>query len=65
MYYASGTIVYSYNLISKENNEIIKNIPNYGDYNKSLIRINGDYLFVTIGAATNSGVVGLDNQWIR
>ena len=30
----------------------------------SLIRINGDYLFVTIGAATNSGVVGLDNTWI-
>ncbi|MBU3189444.1 hypothetical protein K9O30_10065 [Clostridium bowmanii] len=64
LYYASGTKVYSYNLISKESIEIIKNIPNYGDYNKSSIRINGEYLFVTIGAATNSGVVGLDNQWI-
>ncbi|WP_298838283.1 hypothetical protein, partial [Clostridium sp.] len=64
LYYASGTRVYSYNLISKENKEIIKNIPNYGDYNKSLIRINGDYLFVTIGSATNSGVVGLDNKWL-
>ncbi|MGV8979815.1 hypothetical protein [Clostridium sp.] len=64
LYYASETKVYSYNLISKENIEIIKNIPNYGDYNKSNIRINGEYLFVTIGAATNSGVVGLDNQWI-
>jgi len=65
LYYAAGTKVYSYNLISKENSEIIKNIPNYGDYNKSLIRINGEYLFVTIGAATNSGVVGLDNKWIE
>ncbi|MGH4139821.1 hypothetical protein [Clostridium sp.] len=64
LYYASGTKVYSYSLISKENIEIIKNIPNYGDYNKSFIRVNGEYLFVTIGAATNSGVVGLDNQWI-
>ncbi|MCB2306516.1 hypothetical protein LGL08_11240 [Clostridium estertheticum] len=64
LYYASGKNVYSYNLISKESKEIIKNIPNYGDYNNSLVRINGDYLFVTIGSATNSGVVGLDNKWL-
>ncbi|MFT5871726.1 MAG: hypothetical protein ACI8WT_000646 [Clostridium sp.] len=64
LYYASGTLVYSYNLKSKENKEIIKNIPNYGDYNNSLIKINGEYLFVTIGSATNSGVVGPDNQWL-
>ena len=64
LYYASGTNVYSYNLISKESKEIIKNIPNYGDYNNSLVRINGDYLFVTIGSATNSGVVGPDNKWL-
>lgn len=65
LYYASGTFVYSYNLKTKENSEIIKNLPNYGDYNKSLIRINGEYLFVTIGSASNSGVVGLDNSWIE
>ncbi|NNU75896.1 hypothetical protein [Clostridium estertheticum] len=64
LYYASGKNVYSYNLISKESKEIIKNMPNYGDYNNSLVRINGDYLFVTIGSATNSGVVGLDNKWV-
>ena len=64
LYYASATSIYSYNLISKETKEIIKGIPNYGDYNKSLVRINGKYLFVTIGAATNSGVVGLDNKWL-
>jgi len=64
LYFASATSVYSYNLISKENIEIIKGLPNYGDYKDSLIRINGDYLFVTIGSATNSGVVGLDNQWL-
>ncbi len=65
LYYATGTKVYSYNLITKENNEIIKNLPNYGDYSSSLIKINGDYLFVTIGAATNSGVVGPDNEWVE
>ncbi|MBU3127664.1 hypothetical protein [Clostridium tagluense] len=64
LYYASGAFIYSYNLKSKKNSEIIKNIPNYGDYNNSLIRVNGDYLFVTIGSASNSGVVGLDNSWI-
>jgi len=65
LYYASGSFVYSYNLITKENKEIIKDIPNHGDYNNSLIKINGEYLFVTIGAATNSGVVGLDNIWLH
>ena len=65
LYYASSTKVYSYNLITKENKEIIKNLPNYGDYNRSLIRINGEYLFITIGAATNSGVVGQDNLWVE
>lgn len=64
LYYASGTGVYSYNLISKEDKQIIGDIPNYGDYNKSLIKIYGEYIFVTIGAATNSGVVGPDNQWL-
>lgn len=64
LYYASGVLIYSYNLRSKENRVIIKNIPNYGDYNKSLIRIYGEYLFVTIGSATNSGVVGQDNGWL-
>jgi hypothetical protein len=64
LYYASSTKVYSYNLLTKENKELIKNLPNYGDYSSSLIRIYGEYLFITIGAATNSGVVGQDNLWL-
>lgn len=64
LYYASATKVFSYNIETKENKEIIKNLPNYGDYKKSLIRVNEEYLFVTIGAATNSGVVGQDNLWL-
>jgi hypothetical protein len=65
LYYAAGTKVYSYNLTSKESKEIIENLPNYGDYNCSLIKIIGEYLFVTIGSATNSGVVGMDNDWLK
>jgi hypothetical protein len=64
LYYASQGKVYSYNVTTKENKEIIKGIPNYGDYNSSLIKIYGEYLFVTIGSATNSGVVGQDNLWL-
>ncbi|MCS4474055.1 hypothetical protein JQ031_14670 [Clostridium botulinum] len=39
-------------------------MPNVGDYNKSLILINDDYLYLTVGAATNSAVVGKDNKWL-
>ena len=65
LYFASNSSVYSYDLHNKKLTEIIKNIPNFGDYNKSLIKINKDFLYVTIGAATNSGVVGEDNKWIK
>lgn len=65
LYFSSNTYVYSYDLHSKKFKEIIKDIPNFGDYRDSLIKINGDYLYVTIGAATNSGVVGDDNTWIK
>lgn len=65
LYYFSGTKVFSYNLDNQKNSEIINNIPSYGDYKNSIIRIRGDYLYITIGAATNSGVVGEDNTWVK
>lgn len=65
LYFASKSSVFIYDLHKKEFKEIIKDLPNFGDYNESLLRINGDYLYVTIGAATNSGVVGPDNKWTK
>lgn len=65
LYFASGTSVYCYELHSKDFNEIIKDIPNFGDYKDSIIRINKDKLYVTVGSATNSGVVGEDNKWLQ
>lgn len=65
IYFVSGNSVYTYDLHNKISTEIIKNLPNFGDYSRSLIKINKDYLYVTIGAATNSGVVGPDNSWIK
>ena len=65
LYYFSGTKVFCYNLDNQKNSEIINNIPSCGDYKNSIIRIRGDYLYIAIGAATNSGVVGEDNTWVK
>ena len=51
--------------MNKDLHCLINNLPNIGDYKKSLIMIKGNNMFVTIGAATNSGVVGEDNLWIK
>lgn len=64
LYIATGDKVVELNIKSKNITECIKDIPNYGDYNKVLVRVKGEYLFVTIGSATNSGVVGPDNKWV-
>jgi hypothetical protein len=63
LYYASKDKIYCYDIIESRNTEFFSGIPNYGDYNKSIVKINGNYLYVSIGAATNSGVVGKDNMW--
>lgn len=65
LYFSSGCSVYSFDLHSKETKEIVKDLPNFGDYKDSIIKINGDFMYVTIGAATNSGVVGEDNAWLK
>lgn len=65
LYFSSDTKLYCYDLSSKNLTEAIKDLPNYGDYRNSLIKIKGDYMYITIGAVTNSGVVGEDNKWIK
>ncbi|GAA0120767.1 hypothetical protein [uncultured Clostridium sp.] len=63
IYYVSDSSLFSYDLKTKDHIECVKGIPNIGDYNKILLKLRGDYLFIAIGAATNSGVVGEDNTW--
>ncbi|WP_050607036.1 hypothetical protein [Clostridium niameyense] len=65
LYIASSDKIYSYNLRNKRIKVIVEDIPNLGDYPHSLIKIKNDYLFVTIGSATNSSVVGSDNLWLK
>lgn len=65
LYFSSDESVYAYDLHKKECNKIISDLPNFGDYKDSIIKINNDYLYITIGASTNSGVVGKDNKWLE
>lgn len=65
LYFVSNTSLYSYDLKSNKEKQLISNIPNYGDYKNSKLMIKDGSLYLTIGAATNSGVVGEDNEWIN
>lgn len=65
LFITSDTKIYCYDLWNKKLTDVIKDLPNYGDYKKSLIKIKGDYMYISVGAATNSGVVGMDNNWMK
>ncbi|MGL4451683.1 MAG: hypothetical protein ACRCTZ_10875 [Sarcina sp.] len=68
--YLNGEILYlyddklnSYNLKTKRHKLIIDSIPTGGDYSDNKILIKNKEIYLTIGAKTNSGVVGEDNNW--
>lgn len=65
IYYASNNSIYSYNTIDKKTKELINNIPNSGDYKDLKLKVYDGILYAAIGAATNSGVVGPDNVWLK
>ncbi|MDD3223566.1 MAG: PQQ-dependent sugar dehydrogenase [Clostridium sp.] len=65
IYYVSNSSIYSYDIINKSKKVLIKDIPNFGDYKDVIIKILDKKLYVSIGAATNSGVVGKDNVWLK
>lgn len=64
LYFTSKTKLYCYDLNKKVLNVLVKDLPNYGDYKDSVIKIYNGYLYLSIGATTNSGVVGADNKWL-
>ncbi|MFL0196331.1 hypothetical protein ACJDU8_12310 [Clostridium sp. WILCCON 0269] len=65
LYYSSDDKVYCYSIEKGENSVLISGMPNYGDYKDSVLKVKGGYIYVSIGAATNSAVVGDDNIWIK
>lgn len=64
LYFASDNKIICYDINKRSQKLIINDLPNYGDYKESQIKIVGEDLYVTIGSATNSGVVGPDNKWL-
>lgn len=65
LYFSSKDKIFHYDLDKKEKKLLIDNLPSYGDYKDNVIKVNGNELFVSIGAATNSGIVGSDNLWLK
>lgn len=64
LYYSSDNKVYYYDLRKKEHKLLVDNLPNLGDYKEIKLKLKNDELFISIGAATNSGIVGNDNKWL-
>ena len=58
-----GNEVKSIDLNSYEVKSLVKGIPNIGDYKDGEIKLNKNKLYISVGANTNSGVVGEDNIW--
>ncbi|WP_102400519.1 hypothetical protein [Haloimpatiens massiliensis] len=65
LYYSSKKAIYEYDLEKNKRKILIEKLPNFGDYSNSKIKIEGNNLYVSIGTATNSGIVGEDNDWLR
>ena len=64
IYICSDTRVYKYDIEDNRTTILINDLPNIGDYNKSKIIVNEGNLYITVGAVTNSGIVGEDNLWL-
>lgn len=64
IYFISNNKLMSFDINNKNVKEHISNLPNTGDYKNILLKSFKDKLFLTIGAMTNSGVVGEDNSWV-
>lgn len=65
LYYVSGTSLYSYDISKNVHKELLDSLPNLGDYRESKIIIKDSILYISIGSATNSGIVGEDNLWVK
>lgn len=63
LYFVTKDIVYNYNLETGVCEKLIGGLPSIGDYNNKIIRISDNNIYISIGAVTNSGVVGPDNLW--
>lgn len=63
LYFLSKSSLMSININDGKQVELIKNLPNFGDYGDGKLLINKGIIYISIGSATNSGIVGEDNVW--
>ena len=63
LFYLYGNKLNSYNVEKEVHSILLDDIPSYGDYYDNKLLIKDNFLYLTVGAATNSGVVGSDNTW--
>lgn len=65
LYFSSKDKIYCLDIKDKVVRVIVKDLPNLGDYKESKLLIKGEKLYISIGTATNSGIVGYDNTWVK
>jgi hypothetical protein len=65
LYFLSKSNVFCFNIKTKEQRLLVNNIPNFGDYSDGVLKAMNGNLYISIGAATNSGIVGNDNEWLK
>ncbi len=54
-----------YKIAKGKLSDVVSSLPTHGDYgNSNLVFVDG-YMYFAIGTATNSGVVGEDNTWLK
>ncbi|MEG1255648.1 hypothetical protein [Clostridium sp.] len=65
LYFLTKNEIMSVDITNRSVEECLGSIPNNGDYKDVMIKSYKEYLFISISSATNSGVVGSDNQWLN
>ena len=63
LYLINKSSFFSLELQETKVTELIKGIPNFGDYQECKLMVKEDRIYIAVGAATNSGIVGEDNTW--
>lgn len=56
IFYISGNSLFQYNIKTKEDKELLSNLPNSGEHKNSRLLMSENKIYISIGAATNSGV---------
>jgi hypothetical protein len=54
-----------YKIAKGKISDVITGLPTYGDYANSNLIFNNGSMYFAVGTATNSGIIGPDNAWLK